>query len=510
LPAAVASTDQPDNSVLLITSRVAVGAREALKKIGSAANPPDWNRLDRAAITPWDQIDEAIISAELYRPSDAADRLSALLRSGSLGRFQTHLAQSLRAAYRTGKPPSRVLTPIDVGVLKTQGWYADLALGQGLPDTDPARHAPLDSAARSFIIGAVVLVIFMALGFIGGGLIIIAFVYLTTRRVKWAFVPPPPGVVYLETFVLYLAILSLSSLLLILLVRAYDIHPTTAWLWALTPVLLLAFFWPALSEGSESKGRPSSSTTIGDQRESNGPVLSGSTALTTGETPASSVEPRSESKGVMHQGSFSRSDALPDEADFGSGLGVTTSSIEQIRRGEITPPAAKSREYGSWRSVRQSLGWHRGRGVWTEIAVGVLSYIGYLPILLLTAIISAAISQGKSLGHPIVPELMHAHGTPLVLIILAAVVAAPVMEETFFRGALFAHLRSRWRWLVAGPLVGFIFAAIHPQGWTAIPVLGGIGIFLCALREWRSSLIAPMTAHALNNLAILSLLLIVR
>jgi membrane protease YdiL (CAAX protease family) len=105
---------------------------------------------------------------------------------------------------------------------------------------------------------------------------------------------------------------------------------------------------------------------------------------------------------------------------------------------------------------------------------------------------------------------MHAHGTPLVLIILAAVVAAPVMEETFFRGALFAHLRSRWRWLVAGPLVGFIFAAIHPQGWTAIPVLGGIGIFLCALREWRSSLIAPMTAHALNNLAILSLLLIVR
>jgi membrane protease YdiL (CAAX protease family) len=465
-PAAGTPADQPDNPVLLITARVAVGGREVLKKMGNVANPPDWNSLDRAAKTPWDQIDEAIISAELYRTSDAADRLSAVMHQDNLTPAQGHLAQNLGAAYRSNKPPSRVLSPPDVTLLKTQGWYADLALGQGLPDTNPARHAPLDSAARSFIIGAVVLVIFMALLFIGGGLTIIAFVYLTTGRVQWAFVPPPPGVVYLETFVLYLPALSIGSLLLGLPVPALTPPPTNAWLWALTPVLLIAFFYPRVR-----------GTTVAD---------------------------------VMNKGSFSRSDALPDEADFGSGLGVTTSSIDQIRQGGTTPPPAKSREYGSQPSVRQSLGWHRGRGIFFEIAVGFLSYIGYLPILLLTALISAAISQGKSLGHPIVPELMQAHGISLILVILAAVVAAPVMEETFFRGALFAHLRSRWRWLVAGPLVGFIFAAIHPQGWTAIPVLGGLGVYLCALREWRSSLIAPMTAHALNNLAVLSLLLIIR
>ena len=48
------------------------------------------------------------------------------------------------------------------------------------------------------------------------------------------------------------------------------------------------------------------------------------------------------------------------------------------------------------------------------------------------------------------------------------------------------------------------------QGWPAIPLLAGLGIFLCALREWRGSLIAPITAHALNNLGVLTVVLIVR
>jgi membrane protease YdiL (CAAX protease family) len=160
--------------------------------------------------------------------------------------------------------------------------------------------------------------------------------------------------------------------------------------------------------------------------------------------------------------------------------------------------------------VRQSLGWHRGRGIWIEIAFGFLGYIAYLPILLLSAYITVILSHGQAMTHPVVPELMQAHGSHMLLIILAAVVAAPIMEETFFRGALFAHLRSRRRWIIAAPLVGLIFAAIHPQGWAAIPVIGGLGVFLCALREWRGSLIAPITAHALNNLGALTLLLIAR
>jgi membrane protease YdiL (CAAX protease family) len=57
-------------------------------------------------------------------------------------------------------------------------------------------------------------------------------------------------------------------------------------------------------------------------------------------------------------------------------------------------------------------------------------------------------------------------------------------------------------------VVSLVFAAIHPQGWVAIPVLGSIALILAALREYRGSLIAPMTAHALNNaLAVLMMVL---
>ena len=48
-------------------------------------------------------------------------------------------------------------------------------------------------------------------------------------------------------------------------------------------------------------------------------------------------------------------------------------------------------------------------------------------------------------------------------------------------------------------VVSLIFAAIHPQGWTAIPVLATIAMSLAVIREQRSSLIGAMTAHALNN-----------
>ena len=70
-----------------------------------------------------------------------------------------------------------------------------------------------------------------------------------------------------------------------------------------------------------------------------------------------------------------------------------------------------------------------------------------------------------------------------------ACVIAPVLEETMFRGTLFNHLRRRWNWLISAGLVAFIFAAIHPQGWTFIPALGSIAIVLAADREWRGSLL---------------------
>jgi membrane protease YdiL (CAAX protease family) len=90
-----------------------------------------------------------------------------------------------------------------------------------------------------------------------------------------------------------------------------------------------------------------------------------------------------------------------------------------------------------------------------------------------------------------------------------ACVAAPIVEETMFRGVLFRHLREMGRfWPRFGALMfaavvnSLIFAAIHPQGLVGIPVLMTLGIAFSIVRHYRDSLLAPMAMHAVNNFVV--------
>jgi membrane protease YdiL (CAAX protease family) len=151
---------------------------------------------------------------------------------------------------------------------------------------------------------------------------------------------------------------------------------------------------------------------------------------------------------------------------------------------------------------RRGFGWTRGQGVFREMFSGLLAYVTGLPILILgmvASILLMKVSHTTSY-HPITTETGAADGGwAAINLLLIAAVAAPVIEETFFRGALFHHLRTRWSWLLSALISSLIFAGVHPQGWVAIPVLGAIALIFCAMREWRSSIIASMTAHALHN-----------
>lgn len=115
-------------------------------------------------------------------------------------------------------------------------------------------------------------------------------------------------------------------------------------------------------------------------------------------------------------------------------------------------------------------------------------------------------------SHPIQQMVQDSGGLGLFCTYLLACVSAPVFEELFFRGAMYRNLRfGLWRW---GPLgsaaasvavSSFIFAAIHPQGLIFVPVLGGLAVGFCMMREWRGSINASIVAHALNNFTVLSL-----
>lgn len=425
--AAVATTQAADalppapDMMFLLRGRNAVGTPGAFKKwLGnSAPEPPDWNVLDGAAQTTWERIDETAVMAELMGRQAAARRLEELGREPGLTAEQRHLIKSLGRAYRTGVPISGVVSAEDERLLKSQGWFGELALGQGLPDTDPARRGPLESATRTTVGQVVAGVLILTAIFIGGALIIIAIVYLGTRRVRRAFVAPARDVVYLETFALYLLAFVGGGIVLGVALELAHARESAVWELLLLPVLGIAFWWPRVSGGA----------------------------------------------------------------------------VRRRTRAE----------------VMYELGWHRGRGVWREIAAGLLGYIGFLPLLVVCVMVTLVLGRAFGSGpieHPIVPMLINGSPIELALLVVLAGGFAPVVEETFFRGALFNHLRGRWRWGAAAPMVGLIFALIHPQGWTAIPVLGGIGVMLCALREWRGSLIAPMTAHAVNNLSLMVIFLV--
>jgi uncharacterized protein len=89
------------------------------------------------------------------------------------------------------------------------------------------------------------------------------------------------------------------------------------------------------------------------------------------------------------------------------------------------------------------------------------------------------------------------------LLWLATVVFAPVFEESFFRGFVFAGLRRS----VLGPtgtiiLTSLVFAALHLQyDFYGVATVFVLGLFLGIVRERSGSLWSTILLHATWNLA---------
>lgn len=82
---------------------------------------------------------------------------------------------------------------------------------------------------------------------------------------------------------------------------------------------------------------------------------------------------------------------------------------------------------------------------------------------------------------------------------VAALVAAPVAEEVFFRGFLFGALRRRFRFRYAAPISGAVFGAFHVIP-LLIPLMIFVGVGLAYIYERRGSLLASIAAHSTFNL----------
>lgn len=166
----------------------------------------------------------------------------------------------------------------------------------------------------------------------------------------------------------------------------------------------------------------------------------------------------------------------------------------------------------SWDECRRAFGWSRGKGLLREGCAGISGYLAGLPLLVLGALLGRIVSQytGATPEHPIVDQF-GAGRLWVLFYVMAACVWAPVIEETFFRGALFGRLRHRFSWAASAIISALLFAVIHPQWIAGVPAIAAIGFTMSAIREWRGSIVGCVVAHALNNgLSALVLILALR
>jgi membrane protease YdiL (CAAX protease family) len=85
-----------------------------------------------------------------------------------------------------------------------------------------------------------------------------------------------------------------------------------------------------------------------------------------------------------------------------------------------------------------------------------------------------------------------------VWLLLAGIVVAPVVEELFFRGFVFAGLAQRYSWRKAALISSALFALVHLQPW-AIPPIFILGYIFAYLYQRCGSIWPAVLMHVSTN-----------
>lgn len=140
-----------------------------------------------------------------------------------------------------------------------------------------------------------------------------------------------------------------------------------------------------------------------------------------------------------------------------------------------------------------------------NILIGVLAALVIMPAAQLLSITTQWVSDRffPNIAPPYHPlggmTATNTHPAIRAALFFAAAIGAPILEEIFFRGALFGSLRRRFRFWPAALVSSAFFAILHPQLPLGFIPIFALAIGFAALTEWRRSLIPNMVAHAVNN-----------
>lgn len=182
--------------------------------------------------------------------------------------------------------------------------------------------------------------------------------------------------------------------------------------------------------------------------------------------------------------------AVPDDLDI-----LLAGLLLEACLGTITVAWVRLRYPGSFPALGLS-----SRRLLPDLGAGFLSGLGLFlgAVFVVMPIVTVAISLVT--GDPVnVPEqeIGLEEGPSALAVALggvAAIIAAPIAEELFFRGFLFGALRRRRSFAVAGSISAAIFAAFHVIP-LLMPLFFVVGLGLAYVYERRGSLLASMAAH---------------
>lgn len=144
------------------------------------------------------------------------------------------------------------------------------------------------------------------------------------------------------------------------------------------------------------------------------------------------------------------------------------------------------------------------RAVWLGPVMQVVLWLALIPLVWL---------GGDTPNQRLIEDLEESRAlVPALLFVLGAVVMAPVVEETLYRGLLLRAMLRRMSPAAAVLVSSLVFATVHflgdPNAFRTIPALTALGVVLAVKALRTDSLSVPILVHAGFNLTTTVLVLL--
>jgi membrane protease YdiL (CAAX protease family) len=128
---------------------------------------------------------------------------------------------------------------------------------------------------------------------------------------------------------------------------------------------------------------------------------------------------------------------------------------------------------------------------WFPVALAAAALIAIYGFVGVASLIG--IEQDNPAGHR-----TYTAAGPIIVVVVGAILMAPVIEEIFFRGFLFAGMRTRWGWVTAAVVSSLLFAVGHMSPFVILP-FAAVGLLFAWSYQRTGSITSSIVAHLITN-----------